>query len=204
MVRQEPLPGEPRLVAGCDVSFNRFDKIGYAAAVLMNAADFSILENVSAEAEMPFPYVPGCLAFREMPPLEAALRKLRRRPGLVLCDGQGRAHPRRFGIACHLGLALDVPTIGCAKSILTGRPAGAMPEAKGSWVELREEGETVGALLRSREGTAPLVVSVGHLVTLEDALWWALRLCRGFRVPEPLRAAHALANEARRAAAKPH
>jgi deoxyribonuclease V len=140
-----------------------------------------------------FPYAPGYLSFRETPALLAALAGLRRRPDLILCDGQGLAHPRRFGLASHLGVLLDVPTIGVAKSRLVGTH-GPVPEARGAWVPLRDGAETIGAVLRTRAGARPVYVSVGHRVSLETAVETVLRCAPRYRLPEPVRRAHVLAS----------
>jgi len=141
------------------------------------------------EAPLTFPYVPGLLAFREVPVLAEAFRRLSQRPDLLLVDGQGLAHPRRFGIACHLGLLLDLPTIGCAKSRLVGEH-GPLGEDVGRRTELRDGPEVLGLVLRTRAGVTPVYVSVGHRIGLSEAAEWTLRLCRGYRLPEPARLAH--------------
>jgi deoxyribonuclease V len=138
-----------------------------------------------------FPYVPGLLSFREAPAIIEAVRKLPRRPDLLVCDGQGLAHPRGLGLACHVGLWLEMPTIGAAKSRLCGehRQVG---RRRGCHVQLRHDGRVVGSVVRTRTGVKPLFVSVGHLVTLEEAIRIVLRCCRGVRLPEPTRRAHHL------------
>jgi deoxyribonuclease V len=203
-VRVCPLKGKVRLVAGCDISFNhprtgKDSGTGYAAVAVFEVTKEGLapVEEATAEAPLPFPYIPGLLGFREIPVLAAAFEKLRRAPDLILCDGQGAAHPRRFGIASHLGLLLDAPTIGCAKSVLCGRYEAPSRE-RGAKSPLRDNGETIGMMLRTREGISPVIVSVGHKVTLDEACAWTLRLARRYRLPEPTRRAHALANEARK------
>lgn len=198
-VREEPLARPVRLVAGVDVSFDRRSPLLYAAVVVLDAASLEVVEVAAARREAGFPYVPGYLSFRELPPLLAAWERLERAPDLVVCDGHGRAHPRRFGIACHLGVLLDRPTIGCAKSRLVGehREPGAR---RGASVALRHEGEVVGRVVRTREGVRPVYASVGHRVTLADAERWVLRLAGRYRLPEPVRAAHAEVNRLRRSA----
>jgi len=158
-----------------------------------------VLERAGAERPTTFPYVPGLLSFREAPVLLDAFAKLRRRPELVLVDGQGYAHPRRFGLACHVGLALAVPTVGCAKSRLCGEYEEPPREA-GTWSPLRDGSELIGAVVRTRTGVKPLFVSVGHLISLRSAIHAVLACCRRYRLPEPLRAAHQYAGLLRRQA----
>nr|NIR58182.1 endonuclease V [Gammaproteobacteria bacterium] len=145
-----------------------------------------------------FPYVPGYLSFREVPPLLRAFERLGEAPDLLVVDGHGRAHPRRFGIACHLGVLLDLPTVGCAKSRLVGTYREPGPR-RGSATRLLDGGEVIGSVLRTRDGVKPVYVSVGHRITLEEARRQLLRQSRGVRLPEPIRAAHAEVNRLRRA-----
>ncbi len=179
----------PRLVAGVDISHRHSRVLARAAAVVLSYPELSIVEIKVVEGEVSFPYVPGLLSFRECPLILAACRKLKNTPDLVLVDGQGIAHPRRLGLATHLGLFLDLPTVGCAKSLLCGRhePPGEEP---GSHAELVDNGETVGAALRTRFGVRPIYVSIGHKVDLASVLRWVLKCCRGRRLPEPTRLAH--------------
>jgi deoxyribonuclease V len=189
-VREEPLEAAAvRMVAGTDLSFDRGSDEAFAGIVLLALPGLEVVERRGLRTRTPFPYVPGLLSFREAPPLIAAWRQLERRPDVLLVDGQGRAHPRRFGIACHLGLLLDLPAIGCAKSILVGTHA-PVGEAPGDWSPLVHAGETVGAALRTRRGVAPIYVSVGHRVDLPSALALVLRCLGPTRVPEPTRQAH--------------
>jgi deoxyribonuclease V len=146
-----------------------------------------------ARRKVRFPYVPGYLSFREIPVVLAALAKLRVRPDVLLCDGQGYAHPRRFGLACHLGVLTDIPSIGVAKSRLIGEHS-VLARAKGSWTPLRDGVEVIGAVVRTRTGVKPLYVSVGHRVSLEMALKIVLRCTTKYRLPETTRAAHRLAS----------
>jgi len=180
-------PQDVRLVAGADIAVGGDRARG--AVVLLSYPELRPLEQQVVEAELTFPYVPGLLAFREVPVLAEAFRRLSRRPDLLLVDGQGLAHPRRFGIACHLGLLLDVPTIGCAKSRLVG-DHGPLGEEAGSRTELRDGPDVLGLVLRMRAGVTPVYVSVGHRIGLSEAAEWTLRLCRGYRLPEPARLAH--------------
>ena len=155
------------------------------------------VERASAVVPLQFPYIPGLLSFREIPALLAALRKLRRLPDLLFCDGQGYAHPRRFGLACHLGVLLDRATIGCAKSLLVGTH-GELGEEAGSWVPLvdeRAEGERIGAVVRTRKGVRPIYVSQGHRVSLQTAVRLTLQVADGVRIPRPTRTADAFASE---------
>ncbi len=186
-IRLQPLAGEVRRVLGADVHFA--GETGCAVLTVLAADTLEPLETVSAEAPLFFPYVSGFLAFREIPPLLAAFRKLSHAPDLLLCDGQGIAHPRGMGLASHLGLILGLPTIGCAKSRLVGEH-GLLPRERGSSVALRHGGRTVGRVVRTRDGVAPLFVSPGHLVDIDDAVCWTLACCRRFRLPEPTRLAH--------------
>ena len=142
-----------------------------------------------ATGEIALPYIPGLLSFREMPLILAACEELDSVPDLILVDGQGLAHPRRLGLACHLGLFLDVPTIGCAKSRLCGHhePPGERP---GSYAELKDGDEIIGAVLRTKPGVKPIYVSIGHKVDLKTAICWVVNCCCGYRLPEPTRMAH--------------
>ncbi len=192
--------GEVRHVAGADVSYDRGSPDLFAAVVVLDARTLEIVETQGVRSPARFPYVPGYLSFRELPAVLEAFDLLRTRPDLVLCDGQGRAHPRRFGLACHLGVVLDLPSIGCAKSRLVG--AYREPSLRrGGHARLVHQGEVVGEVVRTRERVRPIYVSVGHRVSLPSARRFALALARGHRIPEPLRAAHAVVNRLRAAAA---
>ncbi|MBM4382294.1 MAG: deoxyribonuclease V [Deltaproteobacteria bacterium] len=197
VVARDAFPRRVRFVAGTDVSFDRFAPTLFAAVVVLDARTLAVVDAACAEVPASFPYVPGFLSFRELPPLLAAFAKLRVAPDLVVCDGHGRAHPRRFGLACHLGVALDLPTLGCAKSVLTGEHAEPARE-RGSFAPLRDGGRTLGSALRTRDGVAPVYVSVGHRVSLATARRWLLRLAPTHRLSEPIRAAHEASNRARR------
>jgi deoxyribonuclease V len=179
----------PRLVGGLDISVNRWVKTGTAAAVVLSFPDLELLETSVVTGPIEFPYVPGLLSFREAPLTLAACAKLTLTPDVFLVDGQGIAHPRRLGIASHLGLCLGVPTIGCAKSRLIGtheEPAWAA----GSFTDLVDDAEVIGAVLRTRAGIRPVYVSIGNNIDLESAVGLVLGCCKGYRLPEPARLAH--------------
>lgn len=180
--------GEVRLVAGADISAPRGAPATGAVVVLSYPALEPVEVRVVRQA-LSFPYVPGLLTFREAPLVIEAWRKLTLKPDLLLVDGQGLAHPRRMGIASHLGLLVDIPTIGCAKSRLIGEH-GPVGDEAGSRTELRDGDEVIGAVLRTRAGSRPLYVSIGHKVDLNAAVEWVLKCCRGHRLPEPSRLAH--------------
>ena len=184
-------PIEVRRLAAVDVAFphNR----ARAVVAIFSYPELQPLETVVHEEAVRFPYIPGLLSFRETPPLLSAFEKLKNTPDVLLVDGQGLAHPRRFGIASHLGVLFDMPSVGCAKSILCGKPAGELPREAGSTVPLVDtDGTTIGALLRTRDGVSPVVVSVGNKVNLDWAVKFVLSCCRGFRIPEPIRFADAI------------
>ncbi len=184
-------------VAAADVSFNKFDPRLFAAVVVADGATGTILEQVGVMAEATFPYVPGLLSFREAPAVLEAFRRLTIVPDVVLCDGQGFAHPRRLGLASHLGLWLGLPTIGCAKSRLTGTFT-APGERRGDRSLLWDDVERIGTVLRTRDRVAPLFVSPGHLCDFDDAEAVVLATTTKYRLPNPSRAAHVLVNMQRR------
>ncbi len=188
-VRVTPLRGAPRLVAGLDAAFTSERCI--AAAVLWDLRSRRVVEQRVAVRPLHFPYVPGLLSFREAPALLAALRKLRGEPEVLLCDGHGLAHPRRFGIACHIGVLTGLPTVGCAKSRLVGEHA-VPAQRRGARAPLEDRGEVVGAVLRTRPGLRPLFVSVGHRVDLPSALRLVLACAREHRLAEPVHLADRL------------
>ena len=178
----------PRFVAGADISFRR-DGTAVAAAVVFSFPQMQLVETSVVEGSPEFPYVPGLLTFREAPLILAAFEKIKNTPELILVDGQGIAHPRRFGIASHLGLLLDTSTIGCAKSRLCGQHEEPSLEAPG-WTELTDNDEVIGAVVRTRTRTRPLYISIGHKIDLQTAIDRVLECCRGYRLPEPTRLAH--------------
>lgn len=176
-------------VAGVDVGFEEHNTISRAAAVVLALPELTPIEAAVARRAVTFPYIPGLLAFRELPVIFDALAQLKREPDLIIVDGHGRAHPRRFGIASHLGVLLDCASIGCAKSILVGH-AEAPENRVGAWTPLVDRGETIGAAVRTRVNVTPLYVSVGHRVDLPTALELVLQCCKGYRLPETTRYAH--------------
>lgn len=190
LVEERPLPAPPRTVAGFDLGFR--GDTARAAAVVVDTETLETVDEAVVERNVAFPYVPGLLSFREAPAVLDAFGALRVRPDLLMLDGQGRAHPRRFGIACHVGLILGVPSFGVAKSPLVGRDAAPGPE-RGDTAPIVHRGQTVGTALRTRTRVKPVYVSVGHLVTLDEAVDLALRLAPRLRIPEPTRRAHVLA-----------
>jgi deoxyribonuclease V len=183
-------------VAAADVSYNKFDPWLYAAVVVVDAATFEVIEQVGVVGEAKFSYVPGLLSFREAPAVLDAFRKLKTTPDVVLCDGQGTAHPRRMGLACHLGLWLNIPTIGCAKSRLCGEYEEPGP-ARGDRSPLVDRGEVVGAVVRTRDRVSPLYVSPGHRCDLESAVKVVLASTPKYRLPLSSRLAHEKVNELR-------
>lgn len=200
-VRCEDERMDIRLIAGVDVSTSRGSDLGDAAVVLLSWPDLTLVESAHARMRLAMPYIPGLLSFREAPVVLAAFAKLARRPDLLMVDGQGRAHPRRFGIACHLGVLLDLPTLGCGKSILVGTHAELEPE-RGSTAPLIHRSEVVGYAVRTKTRVNPVYVSCGHRISPETAVSWVLDCARGYRLPEPTRQAH-LASNAYRLKAPP-
>jgi len=188
-VRLEADLGPVQRVAGVDVAF--FGDVARAAVVVLSFPELQVVDRAWAEQPVSFPYIPGLLSFREGPAVLAAFERLTLWPDLVLFDGQGLAHPRRFGLACHMGLFLDLPSIGCAKSRLCGTHTEPGPN-KGDWVPLEDGGEVIGAVVRSCPGKPPLFVSPGHRVDLPTAITYVLACCAGKRLPETTRWAHAL------------
>jgi len=179
----------PHFIAGVDISVNKAQEMATGAVIILSYPELRLVEIKIVNGKPGFPYVPGLLSFRESPLILAACEKLTITPDLILVDGQGVAHPRRMGLASHLGLFLNTPTIGCAKSRLCG--SHKEPDVEpGSYVELIDSGEIIGAALRTKLGVKPVYVSVGHKVDLQTAVHWVLECCRGYRLPEPTRLAH--------------
>jgi len=202
---------EIRTVAGLDAAFvltssqafeasrNRWAALreanrAIASVVLYKYPEMQELQRAHAEVRLRFPYVPGFLSFREIPALLEALGKLKQMPDLMFCDGQGYAHPRRMGLASHLGIVLDRPTIGCAKSILIGTH-DAVGKEKGEWTPMMDGEERIGAALRTRAGVKPMYISSGHRVSLETAMRLTLSVCDGPRIPRPTRDADRYVSE---------
>lgn len=194
VITHDQLPPEICLVAGVDVAYAPHGDQLVAAAVLLDAVTLGVRHSAVVRRGAAFPYVPGLFSFRELPPLLAALAELPVAPDLVICDGQGRAHPRRFGLACHLGVATGLPTIGCAKTRFVGQ-YHAPDTARGSATDLVADEEVVGRALRTQAGINPVFVSVGHRVSLATACAWVLRCAPTYRLPETTRAADHLVNQ---------
>ncbi len=185
-----------KTVAAADVSYHRTDEKLFASFLIFSYPDLTLLESAAAKGRGSFPYIPGLLTFREAPILLKAFSKLARKPNVILIDGQGIAHPRSMGIASHLGILLDLPSIGCAKSRLFGKELEPGPE-QGSFAPLMVEEKTVGMTVRTRTGVKPVYVSPGHRMDMEGSVKMVLSLCRGYRIPEPLRQAHIFVNQLR-------
>ena len=178
--------GDVQYVAGVDLGFEEDGAISRAAVAVLSFPDLQLQEKAIAKRPTTFPYIPGFLSFREIPAILDALETVSITPDLIVCDGQGIAHPRRLGIACHLGVLIDIPTIGAAKSLLVGKH-DEVPVEKGSWQPLRYRGEVVGAVVRSRTGVKPLYVSPGHRISLPTAIDYVLRCTTKYRLPETTR-----------------
>ncbi|MDR0268830.1 deoxyribonuclease V [Paenibacillus sp.] len=175
-------------VAGVDVAYSKYSGNLVAAVVILKSDSLELIESVTVEDTEQFPYVPGLFSFRELPPVIKAFEKLQITPQLVVCDGQGFAHPRRFGLASHLGVLLDIPTIGCGKTRLLGD--FTEPDLKrGAYASLIDQGEVIGSVLRTQEGIKPIFVSVGHRISLATAREWVLKLSPHYRLPETTRQA---------------
>ncbi|MCJ7515462.1 MAG: deoxyribonuclease V [Dehalococcoidia bacterium] len=184
---------KPRFIAGVDISAPDSAGVARAAVVILEYPELKVIEIKTTEDKLNFPYIPGLLSFREAPLILAACQKITIDPDLILVDGQGIAHPRRFGIASHLGLLLDIPTIGCAKSRLCGTHAQVSSEA-GDYAELTDKGEIIGVALCSKVNSRPIYISIGHKIDLSTAIHLVMRCCRGYRLPEPARLAHLAAS----------
>ena len=201
-VRIRPLARPVEIIAGADISFNKFSEVVYAGIVVLRLPSLEVVEEVGVISQTGFPYVPGLLSFRKSPSVLEAWSKLKIEPDAVMFNGQGIAHPRRVGIASHIGLLINRPTFGCAKSVLVGRYEEPPPE-RGEWTPLVDRGETVGAALRTKTGVQPIFVSPGHMIDLAGAIDLTLRCDRGLRQPEPTRRAHLLVNALRRGERQP-
>lgn len=185
--------GEIKTVAGVDVGFEKNNAITRAAITVLNLESLELLESAVARRPTTFPYVPGLLSFREIPAVLQAMLELTDIPDLLLCDGQGIAHPRRFGIAAHLGLLTDIPSVGVAKSRLVGTH-GDVPVEKGSHVPLMDKGEQIGVVLRTRTNVKPLFISPGHRISMDSAIRFVMKCVTKYRLPETTRLAHRLAS----------
>jgi deoxyribonuclease V len=195
-LRHRPPKAPFKTIAAADVSYSLADARLYGGFLLFSYPDLKLLERASAAGRVSFPYIPGLLTFREAPILLRAFLRLKARPDLLLFDGQGIAHPRSMGIAAHMGILLDLPTIGCAKSRLFGEDAEPGRD-QGSILPLLDHGRRVGMIVRTRAGVKPVYVSPGHKMDLATSVRILLSLCRGYRIPEPLRHAHIFVNQLR-------
>lgn len=193
VITEDKLKEPVQYVAGVDVGFEENGTISRAAVAVLSFPDLQLQETSLARRPTTFPYIPGFLSFREIPAVLDALEKIKIIPDIILCDGQGIAHPRRLGIACHLGLIIDLPTIGVAKSLLVGKHE-ELPDTRGSWQPLIHRRETIGAVLRTRVGVKPVYVSSGHKVSLLTAIDYVLRCTTKYRLPETTRIADKLAS----------
>ncbi|MBI3561438.1 MAG: deoxyribonuclease V [Gammaproteobacteria bacterium] len=194
IITTDDLPLRITTVAGVDVGFEAHGTITRAAVALLSFPDLHLIDQAVARIPTQFPYIPGLLSFREIPALLHAFDKLQTTPDLFLCDGQGIAHPRRFGIAAHLGLLCDIPSIGVAKTRLIGTHA-APPVKKGQWVPLIHRQERIGAVLCTRDSTKPLYISSGHRISLTTAIDYVMACITRYRLPETTRHAHRLASQ---------
>ena len=192
-----PLKGPISYIGGADVSMNRLAKEGYAGFVTLSYPGLSPIDHSVTKATIPFPYIPGLLSFREIPMLLGAWEKLSVLPDVLVVDGIGIAHPRRLGIASHLGLTLGIPTIGCAKSVLIGKYEEP-DNVRGAYSYLTDKDEVIGAALRTKVNVKPVFVSPGHLITLEESIEMVLKATIKHRLPEPTRLAHNTVNEYRK------
>jgi len=195
-LRLRPPRAPLKTIAAGDVAYSREDDMTYAAFLLFTYPGLTLLESASAKGRASFPYVPGFLTFREAPILLRAFSRLKTRPDLILIDGQGIAHPRFMGIAAHIGLILNLPAIGCAKSRLIGTHEELAPD-RGKTVPLLVGDRTAGMVLRTRAGVKPVYVSPGHKMNMETSVKIVLSLCRGYRIPEPMRQAHMFVSKLR-------
>lgn len=196
-VKLAPLKRELKIIAGCDVSLNLFGKDLYAGVIVLSFPKLTVLEEATVKIKTDFPYIPGLLSFREAPGILKCLEKLSRKPDVLIADGQGIAHPRRLGLASHIGVLSGIPTIGCAKSMLYGKVH--LPDVVGETREITDpkNGEIIGEALLTKARSKPLIISPGHLVTLQDSVQIVRACVRGYRLPEPTRLAHLLVNARR-------
>ena len=193
-VKHQKIKTKPKTIAGLDCAFSKDGKNIIAVVVVLRFSDFKLVETVHAVQKVMFPYIPGLLSFREAPVCIEAAKKLKKTPDIFMIDGQGIAHPRRLGLAAHLGLFFDMPTIGCAKSRLTGQFDEPALE-KGAFTLLKDKEEVIGAVVRTRTNVKPVFVSVGHKCLLEEAIKITLACAIKYRLPEPTRLAHQLVSQ---------
>lgn len=189
-------PSEIKCIAAADVSYSKEENKVYAIVVCLSYPQLTILEEESCTLPATFPYIPGLLVFREGPPLIKAFENLKKEPDLIMFDAQGVAHPRGLGLASHMGVLLDKPSLGCAKSKLTGSYEEPR-QRRGSTSPLIKDGQTIGMVVRTKDNVAPVFVSIGHKVDLPISVKLVLDSCRGYRLPEPLRIAHKLSTQVR-------
>lgn len=188
--------GEVHFVAGVDMAINENNGMAHAAVVLLTYPELEVVERHIYEEPIRMPYIPGLLSFREAPCVLGAFRKLRQQPDLVMVDGMGIAHPRRIGIASHLGLWLNIPTVGCGKSLFVGKyDEAALSEEAGSWVPLIYKKEVIGGVVRTRTRVKPMIISPGHLISVQTSIDYVLKCGRGYRLPEPTRLADKLSKD---------
>jgi len=194
----KPFNKKIKLIAGSDISFNKFSPTVYAGIVVLDARTMQIVEKVSAIMDVKFPYIPGFLSFREIPPLLKAFKKLKSEPDVIIFDGHGIAHPRRMGIAAHAGLVLGKPTIGCAKSLLTGvyKEPSLTAGSKAKLIDKKTD-EQIGVVFRTKNKVKPVFISPGHLMDFDSAVHILETAVKGYRIPEPTRQAHLFVNEVR-------
>jgi deoxyribonuclease V len=195
VVFSDELPVTINRVAGVDVAYEKDGDRVIAGIVILNAETLALEESSIHIEKVSFPYIPGLFSFRELPPIIGAFNQLKSKPDLIIVDGQGYAHPRRFGLACHLGVSLNIPTIGCAKTRLIGEYAPPKEE-RGSYSELNDNSEVIGRALRTQTNINSVFVSVGHKVSLDTACQWVLKLSPHYRLPETTRLADSLVNSA--------
>ncbi len=193
-----PLTRAPKTIAGADISYNRFSDDFFACVTVLSLPALEEAETVYAKGIATFPYVSGYLSFREIPTLLQCFAKLQNKPDVIMADGQGIAHPRRMGIAAHLGLTLGIPTFGCGKSLLYGKGAEPLGSV-GAFSDLIDpkQGDVIGAWVRTKARCKPVLISPGHLITLEESIALTLKTTKGYRIPEPTRRAHILVNQFR-------
>lgn len=195
VIVENELPSSIQYIAGTDVAYNDKADMTIGAIVVLDANTLEVVDSAVHEMHIAFPYITGLFSFREVPPLLEAYKKLEIKPELIICDAQGLAHPRRFGMACHLGLELDIPTIGCGKTRLTGSyDKVQMGSRRGDTQNLILKKEIVGKVLCTRDNTNPLFVSVGHKIDLDTAIEWVLKAAPKYRLPETTRQADKLVN----------